>query len=192
VSANFPRELGKPLADFINATAPLVARGPGSIDEDEVEEFWLGVREWCLSTARRKFALCSPAFDSEDLCEEALLRIFVGMPRWEGRSSFISWAYRVLLNTWATALRKMKGERNVSDPLADPECKDQSATIEARIEVSRCLECLTENEARVLRLAKGEELTANEIGIILDLNPATVRSLVKRALDKIRKTSAPE
>ncbi len=60
----------------------------------------------------RLWALCrrltgDPA-DADDACQEALVALVRGLPRFDGRSAFATWAYRVTTNTCLDELRRRR------------------------------------------------------------------------------------
>ena len=46
------------------------------------------------------------ASDADDACQEALIKIVRNLPRFDGRSSFGTWAYRIATNASLDELRK--------------------------------------------------------------------------------------
>src|SRR5688572_18095278 len=65
--------------------------------------------------------------DAEDALQEALLRAWRGLPRFEGRSSLRSWLYRLATNTSLDAISRRKRKAlpveygPAADPHADPD-----------------------------------------------------------------------
>ena len=51
--------------------------------------------------------------DAEDAVQDSLLRAFVGLRRFDGRSSFSTWLTRIVINSSLMILRKRRASRNV-------------------------------------------------------------------------------
>src|SRR2546423_4765581 len=60
--------------------------------------------------------------DAEDALQDALLRAWRGLPKFEGRSSLRSWLYTIATNTCLNAIerRPRRGLPNHHGPRADP------------------------------------------------------------------------
>ncbi len=120
--------------------------------------------------------------DAADGCQEALLAIVRGLPRFDNRSKFSTWAYRVATNACLDELRR-KGRRPtptegmVETPVAGQAHDAQTAD---RIVIGHALDALPV-EFRlpvVLRDVVGYDYA--EIAAILDIPPGTVRSRIAR------------
>lgn len=67
--------------------------------------------------------------DADDACQEALVKIVRSLPRFDGRSAFGTWAYRIAMNASLDELRK-RGRRpalHTVDDTARPEMIDPTA-----------------------------------------------------------------
>src|SRR5215218_1699773 len=90
--------------------------------------------------------------DAEDALQDALLRAWRGLPRFEGRSSLRSWLYSVATNVCLRALERRR--RRILPPDAEPEvetlwlepfpdaglARDERASPEARYEERESVE----------------------------------------------------
>lgn len=148
---------------------------------------------------RKLYAVClrmmaSPQ-DAQDALQDAMLRLWRGLPDFDGRARFGTWAYRVVTNACLDALRKQKLRAASSlealeeagyapeDPAASPE----EAVIESvrRQAVQDALAALEPDgrAALVLRDIQGEsyEQVAEALGLTL----GTVKSRIHRAREKL-------
>ena len=68
------------------------------------------------------YRMLGSVHDAEDALQETLLRAWKGLPRFEGRSSFRSWMYRIATNTSLNAIEKRPKRVLPIDygPAADP------------------------------------------------------------------------
>ena len=148
---------------------------------------------------RRLYAVClrmmaSPQ-DAQDALQDAMLRLWRGLPDFDARAQFATWAYRVTTNACLDALRKKKTRAAVSlevleeagYPLENPAASPEDAVIESsrRAAVQEALAELPPDAraALVLRDIQGEsyEQVAEALGIPL----ATVKSRIFRARQKL-------
>lgn len=129
---------------------------------------------------------------AEEACARALHTAWEKRKRFDGRSSFKTWMYRIALNAAVDALRRERaqtgasvplGERDLPAPEADPESASERAGEAAR--VRRALSRLTEAHRTILALREWEGLSYQELAQALDCPIGTVMSrlsLARRAL----------
>jgi RNA polymerase sigma factor (sigma-70 family) len=107
------------------------------------------------------FTLCyrmtGNASDAEDLLQEILTKLFLGLDKFEGRSAFSSWLYRVSYNHCLNFLASRKEEKRQTDPLPeqdmirDPATEASSADLDVK-EISSILGIgLSATKMRLLR-----------------------------------------
>ncbi len=119
--------------------------------------------------------------DAADATQEALIAVVRGLRRFDGRSRFSTWSYRVAVNASLDELRRRR-RRPVAagdeEPLAVAPDGSERAT--ARVDVDRALARLPEEfrAAVVLRDLCG--LDYAEIAEVLDVPAGTVRSRIAR------------
>lgn len=132
--------------------------------------------------------LCRNRADAEDAAQEALIAIVRGLDRFDGRSRFSTWAYRVTTNSCLDELRRRRRrpepvdadrapERagDAPDPADEAARRDLGATIGAAVAE------LPEEFRAPLVLRDVADLDYASIADILDLPPGTVRSRIARA-----------
>ncbi len=133
--------------------------------------------------------------DAEDALQEALLRAWRGLPRFEGRSSVRSWLYRISTNACLDAMERRKPVVPIDyEPGADPhdppvlleaegplphaECEQREA-VECAFLVARERLQPRPRAVFVMRTALG--FSAREVAEALDTTVASVNSALQRA-----------
>jgi RNA polymerase sigma-70 factor (ECF subfamily) len=130
--------------------------------------------------------------DADDVAQEAFLRAFRALPRFDGRSEFFTWLYRIVVNVALNALRSRK--RATFEPLDRGERRaaggvDPARQTEARAEARRVLEALAELPLALrvtLVLAAVEQLPYREIAVAMDCPEGTVAWRVNQARKQLR------
>jgi RNA polymerase sigma-70 factor (ECF subfamily) len=137
----------------------------------------------------RLYALCRRLAgndaDALDATQEALIAIVRGLPRFDGRARFATWAYRVATNACLDELRRRKrrpqlglsdddiGERpGRSAPIAD--------SVADRLDVDAALAQLTPEYRAAVVLRDLCTLDYAEIADVLEIPIGTVRSRIAR------------
>ncbi|MEO7557314.1 MAG: sigma-70 family RNA polymerase sigma factor, partial [Acidimicrobiales bacterium] len=122
--------------------------------------------------------------DALDATQEALIAIVRGLSRFDGRSAFSTWSYRVATNACMDELRRRR--RRPSEPFdeheaaADVGAPGLSDSAVDRLDIDAALRSLPVDfrAAVVLRDVCG--LDYAEIAEVLDVPPGTVRSRIAR------------
>lgn len=132
--------------------------------------------------------LCSgDGFRADDLVQEALLKAYLSFERFEGRSRFSTWLFRIAFNCWYDSQKKA-GKESEWLSLEDrpPEGFPTDAT-ESEIDRSHeyqqlhlAIGNLPLQEQTVILLYYMEEKSIKEIEIITGMPSGTVRSHLSR------------
>ena len=127
--------------------------------------------------------------DALDATQEALIAIVKGLPRFDGRAKFSTWAYRVATNACLDELRR-RGRR--PDPglpehehaddryLGTVGSSDPAETVSQRLDIDAGLAALPEEFRTAVVLRDVAGLDYAEIGEALQIAPGTVRSRIAR------------
>lgn len=140
----------------------------------------------------RLYALCrrlaGTDADAADALQEALIAIVRGLPRFDGRSSFSTWAYRVATNATLDELRRrqrrpspgLPGEDDVAIGGAPATSGSPADAVTARIDVHAALAQLPSEFRAAVVLRDLCELSYEEIADTLGVPLGTVRSRIAR------------
>lgn len=103
--------------------------------------------------------------DAEDAVQDTFLKVQRSIHTYNGRSSFSTWVYRILVNTCTDTQRSRKRQtEELPENLAGRE-----SNISLRIALERALSRLSEKHRAVFLLAEVEGFTHLEIASVLDI-----------------------
>jgi RNA polymerase sigma-70 factor (ECF subfamily) len=129
------------------------------------------------------FRIAGSHADASDACQEALLAIVKGLDRFDGRSSFKTWSYRVASNACLDEMRR-KNRRPIAMSDSMPETGAAGPAVDQQVADRMALEDALPRlpeEFRVpvvLRDVAGFDYA--EIAEVLSIPPGTVRSRIAR------------
>ncbi|MFJ8690442.1 RNA polymerase sigma factor [Micromonospora wenchangensis] len=171
------------LADDIDDLARAAARGePGALDA-----LLTAVRPEVLRLCGR---LLPHREDAEEACQDALLAVARGIGRFEGRSSFHTWLYRLTANRARSTYRTLRRRWQVEAggvPLPDPpDPRRTSVVAGTRLDLLDALDVVRPEVAEALTLRDLLGLSYREIAALLDLPEGTVKSRVHQARRQVR------
>lgn len=140
--------------------------------------------------------------DTQDALQDGLLSIYQDLPRFEGRSQFSSWAYRICVNAALQVLRNRRRRREqFMEDLAsqgedegrpmdaeampewsvEPDAPLELEREEVRVRMTRTLDLLPDTLRVVFVLKDIEDMDTQEIATMLEITPTVVRQRLHRA-----------
>ncbi|MCU1354005.1 MAG: putative polymerase subfamily sigma factor [Acidimicrobiales bacterium] len=136
----------------------------------------------------RVYALCRRITgndtDALDATQEALIAIVRGLPRFDGRARFSTWAYRIATNACLDELRRRQRRPVVGLPEHETAPRAPSSSVgdqvAARVDVDAALAQLAPEFRAAVVLRDLCSLDYAEIAAVLDIPPGTVRSRIAR------------
>jgi RNA polymerase sigma-70 factor (ECF subfamily) len=154
---------------------------------------------------RLAYRMCGSEQDAEDVVQETFLRAYKQLGRFDGRSAFGTWLYRICANCALDLLRSRKArhevqtqtnetdERNWLDRLAapgpNPERLTQSSQIADLLEPALGKLSDMERAAFILRHYEGCDI--EEIARTLGVQANAAKHSVFRAVQKLRRALEP-
>lgn len=133
------------------------------------------------------YLLNSP-YDAEDAVQETVLTAFHKINSLKKNESFKSWLFKILSNRCKSILR---GYGKSPDALPDNEyffsIKDDTLTeAGAALELTEAIKSLPSPDGQIVLLSVIGGFKSHELAQIFDLPSGTVRSKLKRSLEKLR------
>lgn len=202
--SNVPKSVA---AQAATITVPLAGRSRAEEDRHLVREAQNGnecaFEELVRRHQQRVFALVSGILrrreDVEDVAQQVFLKAFVSLKRFDQRSAFSTWLYKISVNECWDYLRKKKvrplvyesdlSEEQVSrlDGIVsnDRPPSGPSDRAEARDLLEKVLERLPDQDRQLLVLKEVEGFSVEELSEILELNVNTVKVRLFRARGRI-------
>lgn len=132
--------------------------------------------------------------DAQDLVQEAFIKVYEQLNKYDFKGSFSSWLYRVTINHCLDELRKKRyqvehitfNEKGIeSSEENEPEIvflkKEKSRQLE------KLIASLPEDERMIILLRYANERSYEEISELLHIPLSTVRNKLHRAKKKLRK-----
>jgi RNA polymerase sigma-70 factor (ECF subfamily) len=122
--------------------------------------------------------------DAADAAQEALISIVRGLPRFDGRAAFTTWAYRITANACLDELRRRKRRPDPGLPEVEHAPRghapltDQS--VSDRLDLDAALARLPHDFRIAVTLRDQLGLDYGEIAAVLEIPVGTVRSRLSR------------
>ena len=142
------------------------------------------------------YSLVGNRDDALELSQDAFVKAFKAMKRFDLTMPFYPWLHRIVRNTSLNHIKKKKrrGESSLDQMMEsgfdahDPGHRpDDSATREELLKhIQRAMEQLTSEQQEILRLRHFMELSYGEIAASLDIPQGTVMSRLHGARKKLR------
>lgn len=148
--------------------------------------------------------MCRNPEDAEDVLQETLLAAARSIQKFRGGSSLSTWLYAVARSFCIKKRRKSKfaptREQSLEQDVAESEIlaatgktPDEAALgKEIQSALKSAIESLEADQREVLLLRDVEGLTASEVGEVLEISAAAVKSRLHRARVRVRDLVAPK
>lgn len=133
--------------------------------------------------------------DAEDLGQEVLIKVYFGLQRFQGRSSFKTWVSRIKANHCLNHLRKLRARPTLSDSLDDvpegraavePEAGEEIHADDERRRVEAVLDTMSDTLRVPLVLRDMDEMSYQEVADTLGIGLSAAKMRIKRARAEFR------
>ncbi len=141
--------------------------------------------------------------EAKDLSQEAFLKAFTHIGRFDGRSGFYTWFYRILVNVCLDYRRRAKrtsaevfnetveGQVESSPLISNPVAPDQQAIAgQLSRRVGAALELLPAKQRTAFILKNHQGLSIKEIAETMETAEGTVKAHLHRAVTALRQSLA--
>ncbi|HVE18044.1 MAG TPA: sigma-70 family RNA polymerase sigma factor [Ilumatobacteraceae bacterium] len=139
--------------------------------------------------------------DAADAAQDAMIAIVRNLDRFDGRSSFGTWAYRIATNASLDELRRRKrrpvpissddDEHSYREP-ADPDSGERVEAIGDHLALDAALRTLSDEFRLPVVLRDVADLDYAEIAEVLDIPAGTVKSRIARGRAALAKALSPQ
>ncbi|RPI04963.1 MAG: RNA polymerase sigma factor [Ignavibacteriae bacterium] len=169
----------------------------------EQSAYELIMRKYNKKLYRIVRAYISDEDEIEDIIQEAYIKAYEQLPRFEKRSSFSTWLIRIAING---ALARLKIKKRFS-PIAYDQQNDEGSVLERQIAgpdketpvdklmnselkdiLEKAADRLPENYRTVFLMREVEEMSVAETGTFLDLTESNVKVRLNRAKEMLRES----
>jgi len=140
--------------------------------------------------------------EAEDVSQEVFIKMYRALVRFRKDAKMSSWLYQITVNSAIDSIRKKKARPHIhvedieqvsfrerslesASPEANPERRAVSSLMQHHID--QALHKITPQERAVFVMRHYNEFKIKEIADVLEVSSGTVKSLLFRALKKLRK-----
>ena len=150
--------------------------------------------------------LCGNHADAEDFAQEAFVRAYGALGRFDGRAQFFTWLYRIAVNvvlsarrrtdrrpvTWTGAAPAGGDGRLAGAASHEPGPASRMEAEERAAIVGAALAALDDDQRSIITLRDMESLGYDQIAVILEIPVGTVKSRLHRARLALRDRLLPQ
>jgi RNA polymerase sigma-70 factor (ECF subfamily) len=133
--------------------------------------------------------------DAEDAVQETFLKVQRGIATFRGQSSFVTWTFRILINTCYDARRSRMRKKEVTSEGTEespmPEPRAPSAHPSLRLALERALASLTRHQRDVFLLYEVEGFRHAEIAGMLEITETASKNTLFQAKKNLRMMLEP-
>lgn len=131
--------------------------------------------------------------DAQDLVQEAFIKVYHQLGKYEGKGTFSSWIYRVAINHCMDEFRKKRYKMQQLEISEDQVMNPNHPEViflkkEKNRQLEKLIGTLPEEERIIILLRYVNELSYNEISELVETPVSNVRNKLHRAKKKLRET----
>ncbi len=153
------------------------------------EAFDLLVERYKDKVFRLAFSMMHNETQAEDVAQDAMVKIWKGLPGYHGGAALSTWIYTITRNTCLTELKKRSSRPTVSlhepemEAVADgiPSLQSHANDAGAEMDVETLLVQLPEKYRRIITLFYLEQKSYEDLAVMLGIPMGTVKTLLFRA-----------
>lgn len=126
--------------------------------------------------------------EAGDLLQSVFLKVHRGRERYQASMPFMPWLYAVTRNVLTDYLRSVQRTPRFTELPKNL----TAAESESPVGSQEAMEKVDESDRHLVEMRFNQELSFEEIAVILRVNPVTARKRLSRALQRIRKVFREE
>ncbi|MET0627366.1 MAG: sigma-70 family RNA polymerase sigma factor [Acidimicrobiia bacterium] len=156
----------------------------------DVAAFGELVRRHEATVVRMASMVCGPS-DAEDVAQEAFVRAYKALDRFEVDRPFRPWITRIVVNVAKNSVRSERRRlvlslRAIGDASVPDVAADRAIADEQRRLLADALARLSERDRLVLACRWFEDMSERDIAVALGVRAGTVKSRLSRAMNRLR------
>lgn len=134
--------------------------------------------------------------DAQDISHDILVKAFLNIANFEGNSSFSTWIYAISYNQCIDFLRQRQKNTTIdyedNEEVLDREADDTQIAEKQLFEISverlaLLIHQLSEDDRAILLMKYQDEMSIDNIILVLNVTESAVKMRLKRARDRLRK-----
>ena len=125
---------------------------------------------------------------ARDIMQEAFLKTYMSLPKFEFRCSFKNWLYKIALNTARNKIRALREMENIEDVVILEICLiEKNMVYEEQIqELRQFVEKLPEKQKKALELRVFHDLSFKEVSTLMNCPYDTAKANYRHAMLKLK------
>ncbi|MBS0360287.1 MAG: sigma-70 family RNA polymerase sigma factor [Proteobacteria bacterium] len=130
--------------------------------------------------------------EADDVAQDAFLTAFERIAEFRGEGTFAAWVKKIAARLYLRRLQKDRRLTAIASETIEEEAEIPHGDTDAAIDLEEALKVLSAAERLCVSMCFGAGLSHTEAAEALNLPLGTVKSHVKRGLEKLRTRLAPE
>jgi RNA polymerase sigma-70 factor (ECF subfamily) len=123
---------------------------------------------------------------ADDLMQDTYLKAFASITRFNGKSAFTTWLYRIAVNEALQERRRKKPAKSNGNPGGLPDTSEDGRQVQLRLEIDEAMAILEPMDRAMLLLRYQEGLDYRAIAEVVNCPMGTVASRLNRARQRLR------
>lgn len=155
--------------------------------EGDIEAFAILVDRYYDRYARYAMHMVGNREDAEEALQDAFLRAYRSLARYEERERFAAWLFRILMNQCRTVAARTRRRETRTPAWAVEATEEHPAERRAlREELEHALAQLRPEQREAVLLKYTEDFSYEEMAMITGTGVSALKMRVKRACDRLR------
>ncbi|NJN41500.1 MAG: sigma-70 family RNA polymerase sigma factor [Flammeovirgaceae bacterium] len=126
--------------------------------------------------------------EAEEAAQDAFIKAYKYLGKFDKRSKFSTWLYRIVFNTAVSYKRKMKVQHSSVENISIEDSLNHSSAIELKDKrkfINQALNRLSDQDQVAVQMFYLKELSLEEVSILLNVNLNTIKVRIHRARQRL-------